>query len=137
MKCFLYITLLSYFLLLFRLGPMVAIFKYSPVATHSVSLPPLKMESNASVSGDFLKKDSDNVSRLILRLILSLFISADSLSLSKVYFKGTSMFQDIEKSLKDMETRFAGVTLNIQGSSKEFSDIVLMLKQEQSQFEVR
>lgn len=47
------------------------------------------------------------------------------------------MFVDIEKSLKEIEARYIGVTLNIQGSSKEFSDIMLMLKQEKSQFEVR
>lgn len=47
------------------------------------------------------------------------------------------MFLDIEKSLKEIETRYVGVTLNIQGSSKEFSDVLLMLKDEKTQFEVR
>lgn len=47
------------------------------------------------------------------------------------------MFQEIEKSLMDLRNRYVGVTLNIQGSIMEFSDIVEMLKQEKSQFEVR
>ncbi|KAL0438009.1 UNVERIFIED_CONTAM: putative 1-phosphatidylinositol-3-phosphate 5-kinase FAB1D [Sesamum latifolium] len=70
------------FLYFFGLGPMVAMFKYSPVITYSVSLPPQKMEFNSSVRGELLKKDSEN------------------------------------------------------GSSKEFSDIMEMLQQEKSQFEV-
>ncbi|KAH6780396.1 hypothetical protein C2S52_011633 [Perilla frutescens var. hirtella] len=101
------------FLYFFGLGPMVAMFKYSPVATYSVSLPPQKMEFSASVKREFLKKYSDDV-----------------------YLQGILMFLDIEKSLKELETRYSGVTLNIQGSSKDFSDIMLMLKQEKSQFEV-
>ncbi|KAL0432158.1 UNVERIFIED_CONTAM: putative 1-phosphatidylinositol-3-phosphate 5-kinase FAB1D [Sesamum latifolium] len=101
------------FIYFFGLGPMVAMFKYSAVATYSVSLPPQKMEVNSKVRGEFLKKDSEHV-----------------------YSKGISMFLDIEKSLKDIGSRYVGVTLNIQGSSKQFSDIVEMLKQEKSQFEV-
>ncbi|KAL8481985.1 hypothetical protein ACS0TY_028218 [Phlomoides rotata] len=102
------------FLYFFGLGPMVAMFKYSTVVTYSVSLPPHKMEFNYSVGGEFLKKDSENV-----------------------YLKGMSMFLEIEKSLMDLRNRYVGVTLNIQGSNMEFSDIVEMLKQEKSQFEVR
>ncbi|KAK6132423.1 hypothetical protein DH2020_033862 [Rehmannia glutinosa] len=101
------------FLYFFGLGPMVAMFKYSTVITYSVSLPPQKMEFSSSVSGEFLKKDSENV-----------------------YLKGNSMFLEIEKSLMDLGNRYAGSTLNIQGSRKEFADIVEMLKQEKSQFEV-
>lgn len=51
--------------------------------------------------------------------------------------KGISMFLEIEKCLLDLSNRYVGVTLNIQGSNMEFSDIVQMLKQERSQFEVR
>lgn len=47
------------------------------------------------------------------------------------------MFLEIEKSLMDLRNRYVGVTLNIQGSNMEFSDIVEMLNQEKSQFEVR
>ncbi|KAK4483851.1 hypothetical protein RD792_011060 [Penstemon davidsonii] len=101
------------FLYFFGLGPMVAMFKYSSVATYSVSLPPQKMEFNSSIRGDFLKKDSENV-----------------------YLKGISMFLEIEKSLKEIGTRYVGMTLNILGLSKDFSDIVEMLKKEKEQFEV-
>ncbi|XP_073276371.1 putative 1-phosphatidylinositol-3-phosphate 5-kinase FAB1D [Primulina huaijiensis] len=101
------------FIYFFGLGPMVAMFKYSPVATFSVSLPPQKLEFSCSVRGEFLNRDSEDV-----------------------YLKGISMFHDIEESLKDIQTRYARVTLNIQGSGKEFSDIVEMLKRERSQFEV-
>lgn len=101
------------FLYFFGLGPMVAMFKYSTVVTYSVSLPPQEMEFNYSVGGEFLKKDSENV-----------------------YLKGMSMFIEIEKSLMDLSNRYVGVTLNIQGSNMEFSDIVEMLKQEKTQFEV-
>ncbi|XP_075509360.1 putative 1-phosphatidylinositol-3-phosphate 5-kinase FAB1D [Primulina tabacum] len=101
------------FIYFFGLGPMVAMFKYAPVATYSVSLPPQKLEFSCSVRGDFLNRDSEDV-----------------------YLKGISMFHDFEESLKDIGTRYAGVTLNIQGSIKEFSDIVETLKQEKSQFEV-
>lgn len=54
-----------------------------------------------------------------------------------MHLKGTKLFSEIENSLKALETRYIGVTLNIQGSSKKFSDIEEMLKQEKSQFEVR
>ncbi|GFP81328.1 putative 1-phosphatidylinositol-3-phosphate 5-kinase fab1d [Phtheirospermum japonicum] len=100
------------FLYFFGLGPMVAMFKYSTVVTYSVSLPPQKMEFGSSVKGEFLKKDSENV-----------------------YSKGISMFLEIEKSLMDLGNKYVGATLNIQGSKKEFSDIVEMLKLEKSQFE--
>lgn len=46
------------------------------------------------------------------------------------------MFLEVEKSLKDVGSRFIGSKLNIQGSLKEFSDIAEMLKQERRQFEV-
>ncbi|KAL3641353.1 hypothetical protein CASFOL_016321 [Castilleja foliolosa] len=101
------------FLYFFGLGPMVAMFKYSTVVTYSVSLPPQKMEFGCSVKGEFLKKDSENV-----------------------YSKGISTFLEIEKSLMDLENRYVGATLNIQGLKMEFSDIVEILKQEKSQFEV-
>ncbi|KAL7155990.1 hypothetical protein ABFS83_03G112900 [Erythranthe nasuta] len=95
------------FLYFFGLGPMVAMFKYSPVVTYSVSLPPQEMEFNSSFRGDFLKNDSENV-----------------------YSRGISMFLEIEKSLMNLGDRY------VKGSSKEFSAIVEMLKQEKAQFEV-
>ncbi|KAL1543912.1 1-phosphatidylinositol-3-phosphate 5-kinase [Salvia divinorum] len=101
------------FLYFFGLGPMVAMFKYSLVSTYSVSLPPQLIQFNYSGGGEFLKKDSENV-----------------------YSKGISMFLEIEKCLMDLRNRYVGVTLKIQGSDMEFSDIVEMLREERSQFEV-
>ena len=53
-----------------------------------------------------------------------------------MYEKGLEVFLEIEKSLKDVGSRFIGSKLKIQGSLKEFSDIAEMLKQERRQFEV-
>lgn len=100
------------FLHFFGFGPMVAMFKYSTVATYSVSLPPQKLDFRCTLTGDSLKEFED------------------------VHSIGVQMFQDIEKSLKKIGPKFVGVTLNIQGSSKEFSDIEEMLNQERGQFEV-
>lgn len=47
------------------------------------------------------------------------------------------MFIDIENSLKEIEARYIGVTLNIQGLSKKFPDLVQMLQEEKTRFEVR
>lgn len=46
------------------------------------------------------------------------------------------MFLDIEKSLEEVRPRFLGMSLNLQGSTKEFSYVEEMLKQERCQFEV-
>ncbi|XP_022878792.1 putative 1-phosphatidylinositol-3-phosphate 5-kinase FAB1D [Olea europaea var. sylvestris] len=101
------------FLYFFGSGPMVAVFKYSPVATYSVSLPHKMLDFNSSLRGEFLKED-----------------------FKKVLAKGNKMFLEIEESLKSLKTQYVGLTLNIQGKSKKFSDIEEMLKQEKSQFEV-
>lgn len=53
-----------------------------------------------------------------------------------MYEKGIEIFLELEKSLKEIGSRFIGSKLNIQGSLKEFSDIEEMLKQERHQFEV-
>ena len=47
------------------------------------------------------------------------------------------MFLEIEKSLKEIGSRYLGMTLNLQATIKDFSDIEDMLKEERSQFEVR
>lgn len=49
---------------------MVAMFKYSPVLTYSVSLPSQKMQFNYSGGGEFLKKDSENVCTFINSLAI-------------------------------------------------------------------
>lgn len=40
---------------------MAAMFRYSPVATYSVSLPPLKLEFSNPVKGEYLKRDFEKV----------------------------------------------------------------------------
>lgn len=99
----------------FGLGPMIAMLRYSPVTTYSVSLPPEKLKFDSQISAQRLRKAFDSISNL--------------------YEKGLEVFLEVEKSLKDVGTRFIGSKLNIQGSLKEFSDIVEMLKQERRQFE--
>lgn len=54
----------------------------------------------------------------------------------KVYQEGQSVFAEVENSLKKMEDKFGGSTLNIQGSCKRFSDIKEMLNKEQDEYEV-
>lgn len=70
-------NLLHFFWVIFRLGSTVAMFKYSPVSTCSVSLPPQMMEFSASVKREFLKKDSNDVCVFIaaLSLILREFVN--------------------------------------------------------------
>lgn len=70
-------------------------------------------------------------------IFIHLLTDSNRFSIFKVYVKGISMFLEIEKCLMDLRNRYVGVTLNIQGSNMEFSDIVQMLKEERSQFEVR
>lgn len=53
-----------------------------------------------------------------------------------MHAKGDLMFLELERSLKEIRSRFAGSTLNLEGSLKEFSDIEDMLKNERNQFEV-
>ncbi|POO00265.1 Chaperonin Cpn60/TCP-1 family [Trema orientale] len=100
------------FLYFFGLGPMVALFKYSPVATYAVSLPPLKLPFSNSIKHDFLRNEMENV-----------------------YTKGILLFTEVANSLKEVKSQFEGLTLNLRGSFKEFSDIEDMLKQERSEFE--
>lgn len=46
------------------------------------------------------------------------------------------MFLEIENSLKEVRSRYVGMSLNLQGSIRDFSDIEEMLKEERAQFEV-
>lgn len=79
---------------------------------------------------------------LLLLLLLTPPISSFCPNLSsffiyeQVYKKGMSLFLDIEKSLEEVRPRFLGMSLNLQGSTKEFSYVEEMLKQEKCQFEV-
>ncbi|EEF29076.1 phosphatidylinositol-4-phosphate 5-kinase, putative [Ricinus communis] len=101
------------FLYFFGLGPMVAMFKYSPVMTYTVSLPPQMLEFNHSIRYDGLKREFEDV-----------------------YSKGRSLFSGIADILKKLRLKYEGSTLNLGGSLKEFSDIEEMLKHESSEFEV-
>nr|GMD77994.1 putative 1-phosphatidylinositol-3-phosphate 5-kinase FAB1D [Ipomoea batatas] len=101
------------FVFFFGLGPMAAMFRYSPVATYSVSLPPLKLEFSNPVKGEYLKRDFE-----------------------KVHSKGIRMFMDIENSLKDIWSHSTGKEYSLQETPKEFIEIEAMLKEERSQFEV-
>ncbi|XP_071711839.1 putative 1-phosphatidylinositol-3-phosphate 5-kinase FAB1D [Rutidosis leptorrhynchoides] len=96
----------------FGLGSMVAMFRYSTVATYSVSLPLWKVEFHDSVQGDFLKNEVEDVLQ-----------------------EGQKIFSEVENSLKNIEKEYVGSLLNLQGSSKSFSDIKEMLKLEQDQFQ--
>ena len=50
--------------------------------------------------------------------------------------KGILLFSEVAKSLKEVKSQFEGLTLNLQGSLKEFCDVEDMLEQERSDFEV-
>ena len=56
---------------------------------------------------------------------------------SKVYTKGIHLFDEVAKFMQEIASRFSGSSVNLNGASKEFSDIEEMLKQERNQFEVR
>ncbi|KAD4586336.1 hypothetical protein E3N88_23937 [Mikania micrantha] len=97
----------------FGMGSMVAMFRYSTVATYSVSLPLWKVEFSNSMEGDYLKDEVEDVSQ-----------------------EGHLMFTEVENSLKKMENEFFGSMLKLQGSYKTFSDIKELLTQERDQFQV-
>ncbi|KAK9270349.1 hypothetical protein L1049_025928 [Liquidambar formosana] len=101
------------FLHFFGLGPMVAMFCYSPVAIYTMSVPPQRLEFNNPIRQEWLLKETEIV-----------------------YMKGMLVFMEVENSLKKLGSQFAGSTLNLHGSLKEFSDIEEMLRQERSEFEV-
>ncbi|KAI3767584.1 hypothetical protein L2E82_17821 [Cichorium intybus] len=96
----------------FGLGSMVAMFRYSTVATYSVSLPHWKVEFSDSTEEDFLKQEVEDVKQ-----------------------EGDSLFAEVGNSLKKIEEQLVGSTLNLEGSCKRFSDIKEMLKQEQDQYQ--
>lgn len=54
----------------------------------------------------------------------------------QLYAKGMLLFMEVESSLKKIGSRLMGSKLNIQGSLKEFSVILEMLKREHAAFEV-
>ncbi|GAB4844844.1 hypothetical protein Ancab_038232 [Ancistrocladus abbreviatus] len=100
------------FLYFFGSGPMVAMFRFSRVSTYTVSVPPQKFEFNYSIKGEWLEKETENV-----------------------YTKGMLVFTEVADYLKKIKSRFSGITLNLGGSLKEFSDIEEMLNAERAEFE--
>lgn len=74
---------------------------------------------------------------LFLKILKKLYLELIIFSIFfKVYSKGILLFSGVADALKKLRSQFAGSTLNLQGSLKEFSDIEDMLKQESSEFEV-
>ncbi|XP_011038183.1 PREDICTED: putative 1-phosphatidylinositol-3-phosphate 5-kinase FAB1D [Populus euphratica] len=100
------------FLFFFGLGPLAAMFKYSPVTTYTLSLPPQKLEFHPTIRPDGPEQEFHDV-----------------------YLRGMLLFNGVGETLKNLRSRFAGSVLNLHGSLKEFSDIEDMLKQESSEFE--
>ncbi|KAK6938481.1 Chaperonin Cpn60/GroEL/TCP-1 family [Dillenia turbinata] len=100
------------FIYFFGLGPMVAMFRYSPVVTYSVTVPLEKLEFSNSIKQECLAKEYENVLR-----------------------KGMKLFTDVAAYLQKISSRFAGVTLEHHGPLREFSDVEEMLRQESSEFE--
>ncbi|XP_048495881.1 putative 1-phosphatidylinositol-3-phosphate 5-kinase FAB1D isoform X2 [Beta vulgaris subsp. vulgaris] len=100
------------FLYFFGLGSMVAMFQYSRVAIYGVSVPSQKLKFNSSIDRDWLQPE-----------------------VRTVYTTGLVLFNELEKYLKKIESRFSGWNLVLNGFSKGFADIVDMLKLERSEFE--
>ncbi|KAM5562076.1 putative 1-phosphatidylinositol-3-phosphate 5-kinase FAB1D [Rosa sericea] len=101
------------FLYFFGLGPMVAMFKNSPVTIYTVSVPPLKLPFSNSIRQEWFAKEIENVLE-----------------------KGRMLLSEVGNSLKRIRSQFDGMTLKLQGSLKKFSDIEDMLSQEESEQEV-
>ncbi|XP_044475792.1 putative 1-phosphatidylinositol-3-phosphate 5-kinase FAB1D isoform X2 [Mangifera indica] len=100
------------FFYFFGLGPMVAMFRYTPVITYTVSVPPQKLQFSNPVNKEWLNEE-----------------------VCDLYAKGMLLFMEVESSLKKIGSRLMGSKLNIQGSLKEFSVILEMLKREHAAFE--
>ncbi|KAL9261618.1 putative 1-phosphatidylinositol-3-phosphate 5-kinase FAB1D [Drosera capensis] len=100
------------FLQFFGLGPMVAMFRYSQVATYTVSVPSQKMSFTNSIKDEWMKKETENV-----------------------YTKGVMMFTEIADYLKKIKPQFSGVSFKLDGSLKEFLYIEDMLASERDEFE--
>ncbi|XP_028804330.1 LOW QUALITY PROTEIN: putative 1-phosphatidylinositol-3-phosphate 5-kinase FAB1D [Neltuma alba] len=101
------------FLYFFGLGHMVAMFRYSSVATYTVWMPPKKLEFTGAIRKDWLLKEVENV-----------------------FMKGILLFTELANCLKTLKVKFDGSALNLGGSMREFSEVEEMLKQERDEFEV-
>ncbi|RDX90164.1 putative 1-phosphatidylinositol-3-phosphate 5-kinase FAB1D, partial [Mucuna pruriens] len=94
------------FLYFFGLGHMVAMFRYSSVATYTVRMPPRMLEFSGAIRQDWLLKETENV-----------------------YMKGISLFTELANCLKTIQ--FDGLG----GSIRDISEVEKMLKQEREEFE--
>ncbi|KAI4346579.1 hypothetical protein L6164_007464 [Bauhinia variegata] len=101
------------FLYFFGLGHMIAMFRYSLVATYTVSMPPEKLEFSGAIQPEWLKKETEDV-----------------------YMKGILLFTELAKYLKKIKIQFVGSTLNLGGSMKNFCEIEKMLEKEREEFEM-
>ncbi|KAE8701852.1 putative 1-phosphatidylinositol-3-phosphate 5-kinase FAB1D-like isoform X3 [Hibiscus syriacus] len=101
------------FLYFFGLGPMVAMFSYSTVATFTVSMPPQRLDFSRSIRPDWLNEEFENV-----------------------YTKRKQIFGEVASFLDHIRSQFEGSMLNLKGSLKLFSDVEEMLKLEASEFEL-
>ncbi|GAB2291202.1 hypothetical protein Dimus_025460 [Dionaea muscipula] len=100
------------FLQFFGLGPMVAMFRYSRVATYTVSVPSQKLCFTNLIKDEWLKKETENV-----------------------YTKGILLFTELANYLKKIKSQFSGMSFKLCGSVKEFLDIEEMLSLERDEFE--
>ncbi|KAI3431935.1 PIPK domain-containing protein [Psidium guajava] len=101
------------FVYFFGLGPVVAMFRYSPVTTYTISMPPRKLEFSTSIRSEWFAKE-----------------------IKEVYTKGMLLFAEVGGTLKKIGPQFAGSVLHQIDSPKAFSDIEEMLKQESHDFEL-
>lgn len=74
------------FLYFFGLGSMIAMFRYSPVVTYTVSVPPQKLEFSNSARTGWLNEEIENVQK-----------------------KGMLLFMEVENSLQKLVSKFSGL----------------------------
>lgn len=68
-----------------RLGPMVAMFKNSPLTIYTVSVPPLKLPFSNSIRQDWFAKEIKNVSYFLA--VHASLISDNSLADARIQVK--------------------------------------------------
>ncbi|KAK4788753.1 hypothetical protein SAY86_020072 [Trapa natans] len=98
------------FLYFFGLGPMAAMFRYSPVTTFTVSMPPQMLDFNSGIETKRIMGE-----------------------IEKVQLKATSLFSEVRNSLDKIKLKFEGFTPY---PGMEFLDIEEMLKDEHNEFEL-
>ncbi|XP_057531728.1 putative 1-phosphatidylinositol-3-phosphate 5-kinase FAB1D [Amaranthus tricolor] len=100
------------FLYFFGFGSTVAMFQYSRVAIYNVSVPAHKLEFNSSIEKGWLQPEIRNV-----------------------YTTGLVLFNELEKYLKKIESKFSDWKLVLNSHTKGFPDILDMLRLERFEFE--